>query len=189
MAQILGFVFGSASTVTALAMLLLVMWQAPRHRHNRLMAVYLATLVVWGANTLVARACPMVGCGPAVFMYGALAFNGINAFCLFWFVTDYVGLGRRPWVRTMWVAGMLWVVLGTVGLYSGRLLLDISLSPDGLWLYRLSPLAVPIFAVSHVFHLTALGCSGSTTAAGRPARSCPAASSSHGQGRHGRALS
>ena len=44
MAQILGFVFAAASTVIALAMLLLVVWQAPRHRHNRLMAVYLATL-------------------------------------------------------------------------------------------------------------------------------------------------
>jgi hypothetical protein len=34
MAQILGFGFAGASTVTALAMLLLVIWQAPRHRHN-----------------------------------------------------------------------------------------------------------------------------------------------------------
>ena len=158
MAQILGFVFAGASTVTGLAMLLLVVWQAPRHRHNRLMAVYLATLVLWGANNLVARACPAVDCSPAVFMYGTLAFNGINAFVLFWFVTDYVGLGQRAWVRALRVVGVLWVVLGSAGLYSGRLLLASSLTPDGLWLYRLSPLAPPIFAVSHVFHLAALGC-------------------------------
>src|SRR5207244_3143211 len=83
-AQILGFVFAGASTVIALAMLLLVVWQAPRHRHNRLMAVYLATLVLWGANNLAARACALIGCSPDVFTYGTLAFNGINAFVLFW---------------------------------------------------------------------------------------------------------
>ena len=94
MAQILGFVFAGASTVTALAMLLLVVWQAPRHRHNRLMAVYLATLVLWGATNLVARACALVGCSPDLFTYGAVALNGINAFVLFWFVTDYVGLSH-----------------------------------------------------------------------------------------------
>jgi two-component system, sensor histidine kinase and response regulator len=44
--QILGFPFASTSTVTALAMLLLVVWQAPRHCENRLMAMYLATHTV-----------------------------------------------------------------------------------------------------------------------------------------------
>ena len=86
MAQILGFVFAAASTVIALAMLLLVVWQAPRHRHNRLMAAYLATLVVWCATSLAARACALVGCSPVLFTYGVIAFNGINAFVLFWFV-------------------------------------------------------------------------------------------------------
>ena len=158
MAQILGFVFAGASSVTALAMLLLVVWQAPRHRHNRLMAVYLATLVLWGANNLAARACTVVGCSPTLFMYGTLAFNGINAFVLFWFVTDYVGLGGRAWVRALRIVGVLWAVLGSAGLYSGRLLLDISLNTDGLWLYRLSPIAPPTFALAHVFHLAALAC-------------------------------
>jgi hypothetical protein len=122
------------------------------------MALYLATLVLWGTTNLAARACTVVGCSPAVFMYGTLAFNGINAFVLFWFVTDYVGLGPRPWVRALRGVGVLWVVLGSVALYRGHLLLDISLSPDGLWLYRLSPMAPPTFALAHVFHLAALGC-------------------------------
>src|SRR5437773_12400345 len=127
MAQILGFVFAAASTVIALAMLLLVVWQAPRHRHNRLMAAYLATLVGWCATSLAARACALVGCSPVLFTYGVIAFNGINAFVLFWFVTDYVGLGGRAWVRAMRVAGVLWFVLGSVALFGGHLILDVSL--------------------------------------------------------------
>ncbi len=78
MADILGFVFAGASTVTALAMLLLVVWQAPRHRHNRLMAVYLATLALWGANNLAARACALSGCSPGVFMLMDVRMPGLD---------------------------------------------------------------------------------------------------------------
>lgn len=84
MAQILGFLFAGASTVLALAMLLLVVWQAPRHRRNRLMAVYLATLVFWGASNLAARLSAVLGASPQVFIYGHLLGAGLNAIALFW---------------------------------------------------------------------------------------------------------
>ena len=157
MTQILGFIFATASTITGLAMLLLVVWQAPRHRHNRLMAVYLATLVLWGANNLAARLCAVLGCSPTVFMYGTLYFNGVNSLVLFWFVTDYVGIGGRKWVRVGRIVGLIWLAVGGVAVYSGRILLDVSLSPDGLWMYRLSPLAGPVFAIGHGLYYGALG--------------------------------
>lgn len=158
MAQILGFVFAGASTVTALAMLLLVVWQAPRHRDNRLMAVYLATLVFWGASNIVARLCSVIGCSMTVAIYSNTFFNGVNSLVLFWFVTDYVGIGRRPWVRAGRVVGLVWLVLGGVAIYTNRILVDPSVTPDGLWSYRLSSLSLPVFAVGHALYLTALAC-------------------------------
>jgi PAS domain S-box-containing protein len=158
MAQTLGFVFAGASTVLGLAMLLLVVWQAPQHRHNRLMAIYLGTLVFWGANNVAARLSVMLGASPITYTYNNLLGNGLNAVALLWFVTDYVGIGRRPWVRTVRALAVVWLALAGIALYRGLLLADVAITPDGLWLYRLTPFAVPVFAPVHGIYLCAFGC-------------------------------
>jgi PAS domain S-box-containing protein len=54
--------------------------------------------------------------------------------------------------------GATWLVLGGAALFTGRILVDAWVSPDGLGHYRLGPLSLPTFAVSHALYLAALGC-------------------------------
>ena len=158
MTQILGFIFAGASAVTGLAMLLLVVWQAPRHRHNRLMALYLATLVAWGASNIAARLCALLGWPSTTFVHGAVFGNGLNSLVLFWFVTDYVEIRDRRWVRLLCAAGVVWVVVGAIGLFAGRLMIDATVTPDGMFRYRVSPYGVAAFLIGDVIYLAALGC-------------------------------
>ncbi len=157
MTQILGFLFAGASTVTALAMLLLVVWQAPRHRENRLMAMSLATLVAWGASNFGGRLCAVLGWPSTDFVHGAVFGNALNSLVLLWFVTDYVGIARHRWVRVLRGISLVWLAAGGIGLFRGWLMLDATATADGLFHYRLSALGVAAFLIGDVFYLAALG--------------------------------
>jgi PAS domain S-box-containing protein len=156
--QVLGFLFAGASTVVAFATLLLVAWQAPGHRANQLMAVYLLCVTVWGVTNFVARFLSVVGGDPVPWGYAATAATGLSGFALFWAVTYFAGIERRPWVRAARAAGVVWALVCVPALYAGRLMENLTITPDGLFRYRLSPAGAVAFLGGTTILLMALGC-------------------------------
>jgi len=99
------------SLVVASAMLLLVLWQSSRRRENRLVALYMATIVAWSGANQVAHFAAIIGYDPGVFILSIAVAVVLNAYILLTFVADYTGLLRRGWMRGYLAAGLVFVVL------------------------------------------------------------------------------
>src|SRR5512133_2000894 len=111
--------FGSETIaiIAGLAMFLLVIWQAPRQRDNQLMALYMLSLIFWGAANLLARTQYVLGVDNQLFFYFSalgIAFNGITLFLL---ASHYARLWGRSWIKTMILAEIVFLAVVFIFLF------------------------------------------------------------------------
>src|SRR5688572_10622062 len=100
-------VIGVLGAITALSMIFLVLWQAPTHRANQLLAAYMATVFGWGVALALFRLSGGVQIFFSIASYCAYA----NGFFLFVLVTHTLGLWNQWWVRAVLVLGLIVVVV------------------------------------------------------------------------------
>src|SRR5687767_15321977 len=93
--SIITMIFSTISVLVALAMLFLVLWQAPRERDNQLMAAYTFVVVFWGISAFLFRFTPLIGYDPTPYFYGIALGIGFAGLSLFALVSHYAGRWRR----------------------------------------------------------------------------------------------
>jgi len=145
--HLFGLVFGGAAVVLDLALLLVVLTQAPRRRDSQLMALYLFSLVVVGGASAASRMAALLGHDPEPLIALALIATGGSRLALFWFVTAYAGIQRHAWVRITRGIGVAAFAAGLWTFGTGALV-DAVYTPDGLLQGRLSPLAIALTPVA-----------------------------------------
>jgi PAS domain-containing protein len=156
--HVVGLFFGGAVVVLGLAMLLVVIAQAPRRRDNQLMAVYLLTLVIVGASGCGARLASVLGRDPATFMGLASLATGASRLALFWFVTSYAGIQRHAWVRIVRAVGAVTLLVAFWAFQSGNLLADARITPEGLIRARLTAFTAVFAPIGLAVTLASLVC-------------------------------
>jgi signal transduction histidine kinase len=145
----------AASVIVALAMLFLVLWQAPRNLDNQLMGAYLAAIIFWGVSAFLIRFMPLGGLEPTPYLYGIALGIGFTGLFLYALVTHYAGLWRRWWVGVSLVAGPVYYAAMIPLLFQGRLYNEVGVSPDGRLSYHFETLGYVTFFISYLFYLIA----------------------------------
>lgn len=154
--SLVAMVSSLASVILALAMFLLVLWQAPRHVDNQLMALYMIEVVFWGAMAFMVRFWTISGQDVTPFFYGIVLGIGFNGLFLFTLVSHYTGLWQHWWPRALLLLGFLYSIIIVPLVYQGKLYTDFSISPDGNLLFRFQPFGYVTFGVVFLFHLASM---------------------------------
>src|SRR5512136_11808 len=117
--SLIAMISSLASIILASAMLLLVLWQAPRHLDNQLMALYMIEVVFWGIMAFMVRFWTFSGQNVTPFFYGIVLGIGFNGLCLFALVSHYAGLWKYWWPGTMLLLGLLYSIVIVPVLFQG----------------------------------------------------------------------
>jgi PAS domain S-box-containing protein len=141
------------SITVSLAMLLLVLWQAPRQRDNQLAALCLLTIALWAIGNLMTRVTTLIGADALFFGYLNFFGAGLNSTAFFAFITHYVRLWSLRWVRWALAAGIVLVIAYAGLLFQGRIVDQISINAEGLWDYRLLPLGLFFFVIGYIYYI------------------------------------
>jgi PAS domain S-box-containing protein len=142
---ILGLLSGLVGMIVGLAMLFLVLWPSPRHRDNQLMAVYMATVALWGIFGFAAALLVLVRLDPRYPFYGLAHMIMINGLATFVLAAHYANISDAAWQRwARWSSGvgLLIAILLIPMVYTGRAVSFTSVSPEGLFRYVITPFGV-----------------------------------------------
>jgi PAS domain S-box-containing protein len=150
---VLALVISATSIVVALAMLFLVLWQAARRPGNRLMALYMATVIGWSLSGLAVRLAILAGQDPSFFFVGVLQGIALNSLALFALAAYYARRGRY-WLL-LFAAGLIYY-LGLPLLFPGNAPNRFVLTPEGVYYYRFDPLGAFNFALVCAFYAATL---------------------------------
>ncbi|NLX08576.1 MAG: HAMP domain-containing histidine kinase [Chloroflexi bacterium] len=112
------------TAVLAAALLMLVLWQAPRQRTNQLFALVMLTLGAYSVINALSRFVGEINMDPAPVFYLATMTYGAFVVAVFYFGSAY-GSGHAPTVRAMRLIGGVLVVVQGVLLWSGQLMINI----------------------------------------------------------------
>jgi len=145
-----------ASVAIALAMLFLVLWQAPKYRDNQLMALYMIEVVFWGIMAFLVRFWSLGGHDSTLFFYGIVLGIGLNGYFLFALVSHYAGLWRYWWLKVILLAGLLYSIVSVPLILQEVLCSGFAVSAKGNLLFQFQPLGYVSFGVVYLFHLGAL---------------------------------
>jgi PAS domain S-box-containing protein len=154
--SLVAMTFSGISVVLALAMLFLVVWQAPRRRDNQLMALYLATVMTWGAASFTGRLAVVFGYDPTPFGLVVALAVAVNSWLLFALVAHYAGMWDRHWVRLGLVLGLAAYVVFVPMLLRGQLYHTIHITPEGMFNYQVEPAGYIAYAIIYSFYLAGL---------------------------------
>ena len=149
----------SATGVTvAVAMSLLVLWQAPRHRDNQLMALYMLTVMFWSGSQFTTHFISLLGLDPTPAVYSIALAVTVNSVMLFAAVSHYAGLWRRWWIKLILLAGPVYVFAVAPLIFQGRIITFLSISSLGFIQYQFEPPGYVAYAITFSFYLGALAC-------------------------------
>lgn len=154
--SIIAMMFSALSMIVSLAMLFLVLWQAPRERDNQLMAAYMFVIVFWGLNAFMLRVSPLIGYDPTPYFYGIALSIGFVGLTLFALVSHYAGRWRRWYALPVMLLGLAYYVVMIPLLFRGSLYSMVSLTETGRLLYTFEPLGWLTFGVSYAFYVASM---------------------------------
>ncbi len=155
--SLIAMTFSATSVVVALAMLFLVLWQAPRNADNQLMAAYMIAVIFWGVSAFLTRLMPLGGLDPTPYFYGIVIGIGFNSLFLYALVSHYAGLWHRQWIKGSILVGLAYYLAMIPLLVQGRLYNAIRISHDGRLNYHFELLGYVTFAASYLFYVVTLG--------------------------------
>lgn len=150
--------FGSEAIAASIgaALMVLILWQAPRHRDNQLMALYMFNIVLWGLTNSAARLLAIFGIETPLFFYASALCIPINAYLLFTLTTHYANRWSRWYVRLGLIAGAL-IILGIIPpLLQEKILLYLPNTGEDLLGYIVLPLGYALFAIFYIYYIIAL---------------------------------
>jgi signal transduction histidine kinase len=151
--SIITLMFSTLSVLVALAMLFLVLWQAPRERDNQLMAAYMFVVVFWGISAFLLRFTPLIGYNPTPYFYGIALGIGFAGLTLFALVSHYAGRWQRWYALPAVIFGLVYYLAMIPLLFQGLLYSDITLTDTGRLLYTFRPLGYLTFFISYAYYV------------------------------------
>jgi len=149
---VLAVIFSATSIVVALAMLFLVLWQAPRRLGNQLMALYMGDVIGWSLSGLAVRLAIVAGQSPVPFFRGVLYGVALNGLLLFALATYFAGLWRYRAVWLVFLAGLVYYLGVLPMLVPGDFASRFGMTPDGAYFYRFDPLGAFNFLLIVAFY-------------------------------------
>jgi PAS domain S-box-containing protein len=153
---IIAFGAEAISAAIGAALMVLIIWQAPRHRDNQLMGLYMFNIILWGLTNSAARLLTILGLDNSFFFYASAICIPINSFLLFTLVTHYANRWGKWYVRAALVAGLAFLVAMIPLLYQGKLLWFIPGIAKDLLGYGISTWGYTAFAVFYIYYVAAL---------------------------------
>jgi signal transduction histidine kinase len=154
--SLIAMIASVASIAIALAMLFLVLWQAPKHRDNQLMALYMIEVIFWGIMAFMVRFWTIANLDSSFFFAGIVMGIGFSGLFLCALVSHYAGLWKYWWLRALLLAGLVNNVINIPLIFQGKLYVDFHVSPEGSLLFHLLPLGFVSFGVTYLFQFGSL---------------------------------
>jgi signal transduction histidine kinase len=154
--SLIAMIASVASIAIALAMLFLVLWQAPKHRDNQLMALYMIEVIFWGIMAFMVRFWTTAGLDSSFFFAGIVMGIGFSGLFLCALVSHYAGLWKYWWLRALLLAGLLNNIINIPLIFQGNLYTDFHVSAEGSLLFHLLPLGFVSFGITYLFHFGSL---------------------------------
>jgi signal transduction histidine kinase len=154
--SLVAMTFAATSIVVALAMFLLVLWQAPTRRTNQLMALFMFEVVCWAAMSLLLRMSGLARQDATPFFYGIILGIAFNGLLLFTVVSHYAGLWKYRWAPVISLVGLGYYLATLPLLFSGALYPGFAITPDGAIKFRFEPLGYVAFGVAYLFYVVSL---------------------------------
>lgn len=136
----------TANTVTAVlstVLLMLVLWQAPHRRSNRLFALVMFILALYSGVNGLARFIDPLGLDPEPVFYFAVTLYGLFVVSLFFFAAEF-SRSRTPTTRIMQITGVVLFVIQAVALWSDHVTTNIRPVPshDGGYTWDYTPIGL-----------------------------------------------
>ncbi|MFZ6029313.1 MAG: ATP-binding protein [Chloroflexota bacterium] len=150
--------FGAEAIATSLgvALMVLIVWQAPRHRDNQLMGAYMLNIAVWGVTNSAARLLTILGADNSFFFYASAICGPINGFLLFALVTHYANRWHKWYVRLVLVFGLFVLVVAVPFLFQGKVLRFVPGIARDMLGYEIAPGGYLIFLFFYIYYIVAL---------------------------------
>lgn len=152
----LGLIAGLISLVVPLATMLLVWWQAPHQRDNQQMVLFMGSVAIWGLAGLLLNLAVLAGWDPRQFYQLLVVAIALNSFATFALAVHFARLPPTPRVQAALGLGAASVVLATPLIFSNRIVVLRSVSPEGLFLYDFVPMSFPFIAILLLHYFGAL---------------------------------
>ena len=154
---LLGLTSGLLGMVVGLSMFFLVLWPAPRHRENQLMAIYMATVFLWGLIGTLSSFMVLIGIDPSLPFYGLTHIILINGLAIFALATYYAGISSNPWARwSLWI-GIVMAIGFIPAIYTGSISQVQGVSPEGFITFTIAPFGLVGVAAANYFFFSSIG--------------------------------
>ena len=152
----LGLLATLMGMVVGLATLLLVWWQAPTQRKNQVMALYLASVTLWGLAGFLLHLAAILGHDPTR-LYQLLSLTiALNSLSTFVLVAHFARRDRLRVVRHTIAVGVIFLVIVAPLLFANQIIILRAVTADGLFLYDYTALGLPLLGVLMLYYLAAL---------------------------------
>ena len=131
------------TAVLSTALLMLVLWQAPRRRSNQFFAVMMATLAIYSTLNGFARFIDVLELKPEPVFYAATTFYGVFIPSVFFFAAEFAQNRSRP-VRIIRAFGVVMFLVQLIALWTGHITTNIRPveSHDGGYVWDYTPFGV-----------------------------------------------
>lgn len=143
------------TAVIAVALLMLVLWQAPRQPANQWFAVSMASLAAYVVINAFARFVDPLAIDPQPVFYLATNVYGVFVVSIFFFASEFAA-GRPRATQAMRVVGIMLVVFPAIALWSGNMVTDARPAPDdpGGYTWHYTPLGTLISVMTFAYLVT-----------------------------------
>jgi len=150
--------FGSEALAAAIgtALMVLIIWQAPRHRDNQLMALYMFSILIWGVSNSAARLLTIFEMDNSLFFYISALCIPLNGFILFGLVTHYANLWEKWVVKAALVFGLILLAITTPAAFEGLFLRYVDNGAKDLLGYEIYPSGYLVFAIFYLYYIANL---------------------------------
>lgn len=137
------------TAVIAVALLMLVLWQAPRQAANRWFAVSMASLAAYVTINAFARFVDTLAIDPQPVFYLATTMYGVFVVSVFYFASEFAA-GRPYATKAMRAAGVALIIFPAILLWSGNMVSDARPAPDdpGGYTWEYTPLGSMVSLLS-----------------------------------------
>jgi signal transduction histidine kinase len=112
--------FNALAGVVAAALLMLVLWQAPRHRMNQLFALVMLALGAYSATNAMGRFVDDLHLDARIALYVAISFFAIYAIAIFFFAVEFAQV-RTPIMLAMRATGYVIIAVNLTALWTDNM--------------------------------------------------------------------
>lgn len=152
----LGLLSGLAGMVVGLATMLLVVWQAPTQRDNRLMVLYMASVAILGMTGMLLNIA-VAARWDLSWPYRLFTLMiGVNSYISFIVATSYAEIRDRLPARLLITMGAIAVFVTVPLVFADQVVVLNGVTPDGLYIYSFVPTGVPFIILLMLYSLGAL---------------------------------